>query len=1144
MSKQSKQYESMRQTQANTFSDGLNMDLHPLTTPNTILTDCVNGTMITYNDNEFVLQNERGNSKIDGAKLNPGFIPVGMKEYNGILYIVSYNPQTKESEIGTYPSPAQNYSHNESKYDANVSTELFSTYSDMNNNALNYYDYNLTVTNYDEYILTKNDNNPLLVLENHVLDKKGKLHKIELNSDNIVHRFLHQGDGILGYKYRPYYINSFNTWITPTSGSNQAKLNLKFSSIDQELKNNYDNLEFKCEINVILKDYNENKDIPSLNKTYIFNKTNISTYYDLEGSVTEILDFSKLYDDTSDLKYDYVNRVLINKTTGTKHDMFIITSTFYICKEDYKLEMDHMIQTLNIPVHNICNKPQFFNIFKYRKNESGKLDIVMLLNMLNYDINWTESSTYNFGEASYKLLKVDKNGNIEGKDIDISDVSDGTLSPEALSKLPTYNVIPSNVNINPKIGDLKAISINDDPIYHFISKDSTISVDENLQILNVRGNVENTCNFVNENKQITKVQYIKNNNGDYNILLLNDSYEIIQKYQLDPSSPCDSLKDMVDELWIEPNKLLKYSINDLIYEPNSVYLLQLTFSINEISNIASFFIVTTDQMLTEEHYSKDRMDLLTIDDWFTPTISSEVIIDVDNCEYTCNNISNPLDTIDIIEKSDNIEKLAINRFLSYNQIIDNDSNDDDIPSLSKRYSYKVVWNNKSEIFDVDFIYRGLHTNNYSENGTFYNKIKLIVESSKSYVQKSIRRYIYDNLKYSNFNPFECKTITPYKVYKGLNDNDLIYEFSNPAKRLAKFVNTDIPDEDTFLLSKGKLYKSAKTRYVNYLQGACHKPLKVERNEWHSYWTINESNDTDLNPRGDCGTTQLMVSDASLGRYFHYGKITEFGKKDRVAYNGELEKIWTRGKYDNSYVLLGFNLGSNTVESIKNTCETLLHHWYYLEKIDPKNVYQNIYKNENGIIDIDVSTKNFQNHTINCNILPTECRIVNLNLDEYNIQSYNNVTVTTTKNYSVDANINDSLLYISNECKQYLQYLGLLINKYPLEFDTNDAGTNELFYDVNDLQLNPNDLTGGINLSDTALPSFGYDPKHHVIYKNITQNENKDGFYYTNKSDCVPQFNWNFSQDWPFKIDATTAELWKEYHSLWFYKLTNYKISDE
>jgi hypothetical protein len=123
MSKQDKFYETLRQTQSNTFSDGLNMDLHPLTTPNTILTDCVNGTMITYNDNEFVLQNERGNTKIDNAQLSPGFIPVGMKEHNGILYIVSHNPQTKKTEIGTFPSPKQIVNSNLSTFDGNINYE-------------------------------------------------------------------------------------------------------------------------------------------------------------------------------------------------------------------------------------------------------------------------------------------------------------------------------------------------------------------------------------------------------------------------------------------------------------------------------------------------------------------------------------------------------------------------------------------------------------------------------------------------------------------------------------------------------------------------------------------------------------------------------------------------------------------------------------------------------------------------------------------------------------------------------------------------------------------------------------------------------------------------------------------------------------
>ena len=34
------------------------MDLNPLTTPNNVLTSALNATMITYNGNEFVLQNE------------------------------------------------------------------------------------------------------------------------------------------------------------------------------------------------------------------------------------------------------------------------------------------------------------------------------------------------------------------------------------------------------------------------------------------------------------------------------------------------------------------------------------------------------------------------------------------------------------------------------------------------------------------------------------------------------------------------------------------------------------------------------------------------------------------------------------------------------------------------------------------------------------------------------------------------------------------------------------------------------------------------------------------------------------------------------------------------------------------------------
>ena len=96
-----------KQALSNTFSDGLNTDLHPLITPNTVLTDCINGTIMTNNGNEYNLQNDFGNYELKNAKLPVNYIPVGMKEYNGIIYIVSYNPITKRSQIGSFPSPQQ-----------------------------------------------------------------------------------------------------------------------------------------------------------------------------------------------------------------------------------------------------------------------------------------------------------------------------------------------------------------------------------------------------------------------------------------------------------------------------------------------------------------------------------------------------------------------------------------------------------------------------------------------------------------------------------------------------------------------------------------------------------------------------------------------------------------------------------------------------------------------------------------------------------------------------------------------------------------------------------------------------------------------------------------------------------------------------
>lgn len=103
----------MRKETINTFSEGLISDLHPLNTPNNVLTDALNATLITYDGNEYLLQNDLGNGKVETARLPAGYIPVGLKEYGGIIYVASYNPLTGKSQLGSFPSPERQISTEE-----------------------------------------------------------------------------------------------------------------------------------------------------------------------------------------------------------------------------------------------------------------------------------------------------------------------------------------------------------------------------------------------------------------------------------------------------------------------------------------------------------------------------------------------------------------------------------------------------------------------------------------------------------------------------------------------------------------------------------------------------------------------------------------------------------------------------------------------------------------------------------------------------------------------------------------------------------------------------------------------------------------------------------------------------------------------
>lgn len=114
----------------NVFQDGIITDQNPLTIPESAVTSALNATIITGNGNEGLLQNDMGNTLIKDSitgnimSLSNGFIPLGMKERGGVLYIASYNPSTKEGELGTIPSPVIHYDYKKIKEGPSINRKI------------------------------------------------------------------------------------------------------------------------------------------------------------------------------------------------------------------------------------------------------------------------------------------------------------------------------------------------------------------------------------------------------------------------------------------------------------------------------------------------------------------------------------------------------------------------------------------------------------------------------------------------------------------------------------------------------------------------------------------------------------------------------------------------------------------------------------------------------------------------------------------------------------------------------------------------------------------------------------------------------------------------------------------------------------
>ena len=207
-----------RTAASNTWEEGLIMDLNPISTPNTVLTDCINGTFITYNGNEFSLQNDQGNYKLEYCRLTPNYIPVGIKEYGDILYIVSQNPLDNSVEIGSYPSPLMistpDLNETQNEIQSIIKSQILdkdlleNTYTELTENATNivFTGDNNKLNPGDEYCLQTNGEKfpyKYETVEYHILDDDSNIHnitdKIVLDSNGEIKDFQHVSWTIPGW---------------------------------------------------------------------------------------------------------------------------------------------------------------------------------------------------------------------------------------------------------------------------------------------------------------------------------------------------------------------------------------------------------------------------------------------------------------------------------------------------------------------------------------------------------------------------------------------------------------------------------------------------------------------------------------------------------------------------------------------------------------------------------------------------------------------------------------------------------------------------------------------------------------------------------------------------------------------------------
>lgn len=438
----------MRKETSNQFTKGLLSDLNPINTPNTVLTDNLNGTIITYNGNEHSLQNDMGNYELKHCKLNPNYIPVGIKEYGDILYITSYNPLDNSVEVGSYPSPLLITETKDKSYDTSVNsiiTPLLSMpihegkYTELMEKAdsliFNGEDFKLNPG--DQYCLQKDisDLKKYETIDYYVLGEDSSIHNVndiiktdELSTDTDYEHVPWTIPGWINLKVRLAELSTSGInvkhFYVPNDEDGKRVANFSLSlrlNINDPLLLQKQNEELS-----ILEQWCENPDEIGFKVRILVNDVEkINTKFSLYEEQNEFLTLGKF--EWSDW---YENSRILWKTIEgqipnlAKTDIIKIETIPFIVdkKEGYSIIYDNLIKELTFDLSSINNVPWTIgdDLYQFYLNDNKSSVIIYT------DVNGPLISSFKVN-LRYGISSLDKGVIFNGEFIDYKGIGENVL---------------------------------------------------------------------------------------------------------------------------------------------------------------------------------------------------------------------------------------------------------------------------------------------------------------------------------------------------------------------------------------------------------------------------------------------------------------------------------------------------------------------------------------------------------------------------------------------------------------------------------------------------------------------------------------------------------------------------------------------